>query len=144
MKNNSDFLILRLNTLNLVDSQIENALKFSIDIGLNNLQEFVDGDPAFLWFIPKLKDDYVQPDWIDKLIVELETTQFTKENLVTMLRKFAKQEKLSFTKLMKTLRMLLSREKDGFQIAEMMEILGRDGTIQRLYRKDHAKIKQAN
>lgn len=100
------------------------------------MKEFVNGDPAFLWFLPKLKNDYVQPEWMDKLIVELETTEFTKENLVTMLRKFAKEEKLSFAKLMKTLRMLLSREKDGFQIAEMMEILGRDGTIHRLHRKD--------
>lgn len=130
--------------MNLDESQIENALKVSLDIGLNNLQEFVDGDPAFLWFSPKLNDDYVQPEWMDKLKVELETTQFTKENLVTMLRKFAKEEKLSFVKLMKTLRMLLSREKDGFQIAEMMEILGRDGTIQRLCRKHHSKIKQSN
>lgn len=130
--------------MNLYDSQIDNALKFSIDIGLNNLQEFVDGDPAFLWILPKLKDDYVEPEWMDKLIVELETTQFTKINLVTVLKKFAKEEKLSFAKLMKTLRMLLSREKNGFQIAEMMEILGRDGTIQRLCRKDQPKIKHAN
>lgn len=130
--------------MNLNDSQIEKALKFSIDIGLSNVQEFVNGDPAFLWFLPKLKDDYVQPEWMDKLIVELETTQFTKENVAIVLRKFAKEEKLSFAKLMKTIRMLLSQKKDGFQIAEMMEILGRDGTIQRLYRKEHLKIKQAD
>lgn len=135
---------LRLDSLNLDDSQIENALKFSIDIGLNNLQEFVDGDPAFLWFLPKLKDDYVQPEWMDKLIVELGTTQFAKEHLVTMLRKFAKQEKLSFAKLMKTIRMLLSTKNDGFQVAEMMEILGQAGTIQRLCRKNRSNIEQTN
>lgn len=121
--------------MTLDDEHIENALKFASD-NLDHLRQLVEGDPSFLWVLPKLKKDYVQPEWMNKLILELENVEFNKQTLVTMLRDFAEREKLSFGKLMRTLRMLLSNKKDGYQIAEMMEILGRNGTIQRLSRNE--------
>lgn len=70
----------------------------------------------------------------DKLISELRKTEFTKQALVTSLRTFAKKERINFGTMMRTLRMLLSTGKDGYQVAEMLEILGRDGSIHRISR----------
>lgn len=91
----------------------------------------------------------MQPDWMDKLISELKVTEFTKQALVTSLRAFAKKEGINFGQMMRTLRMLLSSKKDGYQVAEMLEILGRDGSINRLMRVPSAdnkdsKIKKSN
>lgn len=91
----------------------------------------------------------MQPDWMDKLISELKVTEFTKQALVTSLRAFAKKEGINFGQMMRTLRMLLSSKKDGYQVAEMLEILGRDGSINRLMRVPPAdnkdsKIKKSN
>lgn len=112
------------------------------------MQQLLEGDPLFLWILPKLKEDYVQPDWMDKLISELEHTEFTKPSLVKMLKDFAKNEGIKFIQVMKTLRMLLSSQKDGYQVAEMMEILGKKSTKRRLSRSylpdRNSKVKNAN
>lgn len=113
---------------------------------MSNLKQLVEGDPSFLWTLPKLKEDYVQPGWMEKLISEIRTMEFTKQTIVTNLRSFAKKEGINFGQMMRTLRMLLSSNKDGYQVAEMMEILGKDGSIYRLSRiptphNKHTKIK---
>lgn len=107
---------------------------------MNYLHQLVEGDPAFLWTLPDLKKDYVQPNWMAKLISELEHVEFVKEPLVTMLRKFAKQENVNFGQMMRTLRMLLSSNRDGYQVAEMLEILGKEGSILRLSRTNSTDV----
>lgn len=141
-------MIFSIEALDIGDAHIKNALKFAIH-NLSNLKQLVEGDPSFLWILPKLKDDYVQPEWMDKLISELNVTEFTKQVLVTSLRAFAKKEGINFGQMMRTLRMLLSSKKDGYQVAEMLEILGRNGSINRLIRVPPAdskdtKIKNSN
>lgn len=129
--------IFSIEQLDLSDSHIETALRFAGD-NLNNLQQLVEGDPSFLWILPKLSDEYVQPEWLKKLADELKVVEFKKPALVKMMRNFAKEAGLNFGQMMKTLRMLLSSQKDGYQIAEMMEILGCDGTLKRLLRIDES------
>lgn len=140
-------IIYRDESLDIEDTHIINVLKFS-NPSLNNLQQLIEGDPLFLWVFPKLKEDYVQPDWMDKLISELEHTEFTKPTLVKMMKDFAKNEGIKFIQLMKTLRVLLSSQKDGYQVAEMMEILGKESTKRRLARGNltdrNSKVKNAN
>lgn len=119
--------------MDLSDGHIRNALKFASN-NLNNLQQLVEGDPSFLWVLPKIKGEYVQPNWLPILCTSLESIEFTKDVLGAEMRKFAKQNNLNFGQMMRTLRMLLSSKKDGYQVAEMMEILGRNGTIHRLSR----------
>lgn len=108
-------------------------MKFASN-NLHNLQQLVEGDPSFLWILPELKDDYIQPAWMNKLIAELQDTEFTKPALVKLLRSFAKKEGVHFGRMMQQLRALLSNQKDGYQIAEMFEILGKKATIKRLSR----------
>lgn len=132
-----------MESLNIDDAHIENALKFAC-AQLDNLQQLVEGDASFWWILPNLQKDYVKPEWMDKLIMQFDDVEFTKQSLATMLREFAEREKLNFGKMMRTLRMLLSYKKDGYQVAEMMEFLGKNGTIQRLDRNGHVMIKQIN
>lgn len=128
--------------MDLGDEHIKNALKFASQ-NLDNLQQLVEGDPSFLWILPELQSDYVQPHWMNRLTSELKSVEFTKQELVKMMRDFAKKEGINFGQMMRLLRALLSSKKDGYQVAEMMEILGKDGTIQRLLRtpSTHRKSK---
>lgn len=119
--------------MDLGDAHIKNALQFASD-NLNDLQGLVEGDPSFLWILPELKEDYIQPDWMNKLISELKSVEFTKQTLALALRNFAKREAINFGHMMRLLRSLLSSKKDGYQVAEMLEILGKEGSIQRLSR----------
>lgn len=129
------------------DDHIKNGLIYA-STNLNNLRQLVEGDPSFLWILPELKEDYVQPDWMEKLLPQFEHTEFTKQSLVTMLRSFAIKEGINFGQMMRTLRMLLSNNKDGYQVAEMLEILGKEGSILRLSRTNStdnsSKIKSTN
>lgn len=132
--------------MDLRDEHIKNGLTFASQ-NLNYLHQLVEGDPAFLWTLPDLKKDYIQPNWMAKLIAEFEHVEFTKQLLVAMLRKFAKQEQVNFGQMMRTLRMLLSSNKDGYQVAEMLEILGKESSILRLSRTNstdnNSKIQHA-
>lgn len=129
----NEFPFFSIEALDIGDEHIKNALRFASH-NLSNLKELVEGDPSFLWILPKLSNDYVQPEWMDKLIVELKATEFQKQTLVTNLKSFAKREGINFGQMMRTLRKLLSSKKDGYQVAEMLEILGREGSIHRLSR----------
>lgn len=126
-------------TVDLREEHIKNGLKFASQ-NLNYLHHLVEGDPAFLWTLPDLKKDYIQPKWMAKLISELEHAEFAKQSLVTMLRNFAKQENVNFGQMMRTLRMLLSCNKDGYQVAEMLEILGKESSILRLSRTNSTDV----
>lgn len=75
-----------------------------------------------------------------KLLSDLESTEFTKQSLITMLRNFAKREQINFVQMMRTLRMLLSNNKDGYQIAEMLEVLGKESSLLRLSRTPTSDI----
>lgn len=129
-------------SLELDDTNIRNVLQYAHD-NLPRLQVLIDGDPSFAWTMPPLPDNYVMPEWMCKMVIALEDVEFQRHELGKWMREFAKTEGISFTKMMKTLRMLLSGKADGYQIPEMMQILGRDGTIKRLLRTndaDRAKI----
>lgn len=95
----------------------------------------VEGDLAFLWILPKIKDDNLHSDVLDKLVTVLEKGDFDKTHLSEILKEFSAKNNLKFPTFMKSLRKLLSGLKDGPGVAEMMEILGRKGTLYRLRMK---------
>lgn len=101
---------------------------------LPSLQVLIDGDPSFAWTVPTLPPNYVQPEWLGKFVENLNDVEFERHTLGKHIRNYAKKEKISFTKVMKTMRMLLSGKADGYQVPEMMHILGRDNTKKRLLR----------
>lgn len=126
-------------SLKLDDEHILSTLKWAKN-RINKLTDLVSPDLAFLWVVPPLSNNLKELKHIDSVqvlsgkLAHIEENDFQKDNLINHLREFAKKVKVPFPELMKTLRCLLSGLKDGPAVAEMMEILGRERTLDRLKR----------
>lgn len=70
---------------------------------------------------------------------ELKDENFNKNNLQNILKEFSGEKNLIFSKFMKTLRTTLSGLKEGPGVAEMMEILGKENTLERILRLKRKK-----
>lgn len=72
---------------------------------------------------------------IDSLVEELKDENFSKQNLLNILKEFSSENNLTFANLMKNLRTTLTGGlKEGPGVAEMMEILGKESTLERIIR----------
>lgn len=71
---------------------------------------------------------------IDALVEELQDEKFNKQNLQLILKEFSTEKNLTFAKFMKSLRTMLSGLKEGPAVVEMMEILGKESTLERIIR----------
>lgn len=65
---------------------------------------------------------------------ELKDEKFSKQNLQQILKEFSSDNDLTFGNFMKNLRTTLSGLKEGPGVAEMMEILGKESTLERIVR----------
>ncbi|XP_059612194.1 probable glutamate--tRNA ligase, mitochondrial [Phlebotomus argentipes] len=117
--------------LDLSDEHIQTVLKWASN-RLTSLNELVEGKLAFLWIVPQLKASELTPQILDELIEKLESENFTRDNLQSLLKDFSSKNNLTFSNFMGSLRALLSGLKEGPGVAEMMEILGKKNTIQRI------------
>jgi glutamyl-tRNA synthetase len=81
-------------------------------------------------------------DVIDALVEELKDENFNKQNLSQILKEFSSENNLTFSNLMKNLRTTLSGLKEGPGVAEMMEILGKESTIERIIRSKRKRESQ--
>lgn len=100
---------------------------------IHSLHDLVDDRFAFLWVLPQItQSNTITVELIESLAQKLEAENFNKESLHAFLKNFSKTNKLSFGDLMKNLRGALSGLKEGPGVAEMMEILGKRNTIQRI------------
>jgi glutamyl-tRNA synthetase len=78
---------------------------------------------------------------------ELKDEKFSKQNLHVILKEFSNERNLTFANFMKNLRTILSGLKEGPGVAEMMEILGKEDTLERIERikqKARATANQKN
>lgn len=103
---------------------------------LTSLHQLVEGNLSFLWILPKIKDDNLHSEILDKLVTVLERGDFDKTHLSEILKEFSTKNNLKFSTFMKSLRKILSGLKEGPGVAEMMEILGRRNTLQRIRMKN--------
>lgn len=118
------------------DQHIRNVLYWSISTDhLRSLHQLVEGDLSFLWILPKVHDDNINSEWVIKLADALTTNQFDKKHLVDLLQDFSKENNLKFGHLMTSLRQLLGGMKQGPGVVDMMKILGKKTTIQRILRR---------
>lgn len=82
---------------------------------------------------------------IQSLVEELKDEKFTKQNLQVILKEFSTERNLTFANFMRNLRTMLSGLKEGPGVAEMMEILGKEDTLERIERlKQKARANQKN
>ncbi|KAH8240103.1 hypothetical protein KR032_011198 [Drosophila birchii] len=119
--------------LDLAESHILDVLNWSSQ-RLTLLQDLTSSKLSFLWVKPsdfQLKD--LTPQQLIDLLKELDShLDFTKDELNVRLKNFAQTEQLKFPLMMKALRAALSGLKEGPGVAEMMEILGKAVTLERL------------
>lgn len=118
------------------DQHIRSVLNWSVNTErLQSLQQLVEGELSFLWILPKIQEDNITSEWVEKLVNALETGDFDKTQLSELLREFSKENNLKFPKFMASLRGMLAGIKEGPGVADMMEILGKKTTIQRILQK---------
>ncbi|GAB0093048.1 Glutamyl-tRNA synthetase [Sergentomyia squamirostris] len=117
--------------LDLSAEHIRTVLKWASS-RLTSLSELVEGKLAFLWILPKLQKVEITPEILEDLVTKLEDENFTRENLQSLLKEFSSEKNLTFSNFMRSLRTMLSGLKEGPGVAEMMEILGKKSTIQRI------------
>uniref|UniRef100_A0A1A9W3A8 Nondiscriminating glutamyl-tRNA synthetase EARS2, mitochondrial n=1 Tax=Glossina brevipalpis TaxID=37001 RepID=A0A1A9W3A8_9MUSC len=118
--------------LDLSSLHIKNILQWSSQ-RLTFLQDLTSPQLSFLWIKPNAcYSNELNKEQSMTLHSNLMSCDFTKENLNKVLKDFAKQENIKFPLLMKALRAALSGLNDGPGVAEMMNILGKQVTLQRL------------
>lgn len=122
-------------SLDLDDEHILKVLQQWASCRLTSLQQLVEKDFQFLWILPEVNEMHVDAGIdIDKFIDFLNRFEFSEEKLLSILREFCKEHNLQIKSFMMTMRSLLSGRKDGPAVHEMMAILGKKTTIQRLQR----------
>lgn len=133
-------------SLQLDEDYIKSILKWSTP-RINKLTDLVSKDLSFLWITPPIEQNFT-PNQLDiltavNLILKEDTnTPTDKEKLKTNLKQLAKNENVSFGKLMQLIRTGISGLKEGPGVLEMIEILGISNTINRL--DNFVKQKQSN
>lgn len=124
-----------LKSLDLDEKHVREVLEWAVT-RIDALQDLVKGKLSFLWVLPQgSKDKTIDSDILEVLAKNLSSKledSFNKAELSIFLKAFAERNKLAFDLLMKSLRTCLSGLKEGPGVAEMMEILGREKTIERI------------
>lgn len=121
--------------LDLNDEHIAKVLD-TLKCRLSYISDLVGMDFSFLWVLPDLKTISTPTNFdANKLIDELQKIDFNnKEIIFETLKQFSKTNNIKFNEFMLTLRALLSGLPKGPKIAEMMEMLGKDSTLERIRR----------
>ncbi|CRK97810.1 CLUMA_CG011186, isoform A [Clunio marinus] len=136
---------LNADQLDLDDDHILNVLKWGSK-HITSINELTGENLSFLWVLPKIAKDKeitLNADIIDELVEELKNENFSKQNLQTILKDFSSEKNLTFASFMKNLRSTLSGLKEGPGVAEIMEMLGRDTTLERIIRMKGKKHKNS-
>uniref|UniRef100_T1IN70 Nondiscriminating glutamyl-tRNA synthetase EARS2, mitochondrial n=1 Tax=Strigamia maritima TaxID=126957 RepID=T1IN70_STRMM len=105
------------------------------------LQDLVKPDLQFLWLfsdnikLPSpIRDSKAAIKKVSTILESIDNEQFSPEILNRHLKKLSTDEKIKYGWLMKLLRLVLSNLQEGPQVAEMMAILGKEATLDRLSR----------
>lgn len=117
--------------LDLDPEHIKNVLHWA-GYRLPSIKKLVEDKMSFLWVLPKTQKCDIPRQLLDDLVVLLEDGKFNKINLQKLLKDFSDSKDLKFSDFMKTMRSILSGLDEGPGVAEMMEILGKFNTIQRI------------
>ncbi|XP_058061709.1 probable glutamate--tRNA ligase, mitochondrial isoform X1 [Anopheles bellator] len=122
--------------LQLDPEHVREVLTWSLP-RIDSLNDLVRGKLSFLWVLPKpSKEKLIDTDILallaKNLSTETDVPDFCKAELSRFIKAFAERNHLAFEQLMKALRTGLSGLQEGPSVPEMMEILGREKTVQRI------------
>lgn len=123
--------VLNFSVLFLSDEHVRNILNWATN-RVTTIEELISNKFGFLWILPsnKIKAD---KELLTKLIQNLESVDiFEEKKLKEHLRCFSKENDLKFPVLMKMLRSILSGLEEGPGVAEMMDLLGKSQSLERI------------
>nr|XP_023014133.1 probable glutamate--tRNA ligase, mitochondrial [Leptinotarsa decemlineata] len=121
-------------SLKFDDDHIRNVLLWSSE-RISKLSDLVSEDLAFIWVVPS--NHHIVSKEVDtikslKTMLEGIKEQGDTKDLNAILKTFSHEHGIKFAALMKMLRHILSGLKEGPSVAEMMVILGKKNTLERL------------
>ncbi|CAG4991043.1 unnamed protein product [Colias eurytheme] len=117
--------------LNITEDHIRTVLLWATS-RITRIEDLVSNKFAFLWILPQNKTE-IDPQLFHKLIQNLEDLQnFDETSIKGNLREFSTVNGIKFPALMKMLRSVLSGLSEGPGVAEMMQLLGKRQSLERI------------
>lgn len=121
----------------LTTEYLEQIIQWSQD-RIHKIEDLINSDFEFLWFLPQHIDlgDVKISDILNILqsckncVQNME--QFEQSNISTEMKTLSKEHKIKFSEFMKFLRICFTGFKEGPSIGEIMTVLGKSKTIERL------------
>lgn len=120
--------------LELEPAYIEKLLKYFSN-RICFIDDLLDKNMSFLWIKPDLHQlDETTVKHLKNILIILKDTEFEKPSLSKVFKEFTKTHEIEFKSFMHLLRLVLCGSKEGPGVAEMMQLLGRETTLNRLNR----------
>lgn len=118
-------------SLNVSEEHIKSVLEWSTS-RISRIEELVSPKFAFLWILPSNKLE-INRNLFEKLLNDLENLEkFEHDSIKDSLRRFSDVNQVKFPVLMKMLRSALSGLDEGPSVAEMMQLLGKCQSLERI------------
>ncbi|KAJ8969826.1 hypothetical protein NQ317_019533 [Molorchus minor] len=119
--------------LNTSEEHIKNILHWASN-RIEKLDDLLSKNLEFIWTIPKAQDiKNYDASLFELLRTKLKSQdEFSIDRVSTLLKAFCMENEVKYSNFMKTLRSVLSGLKEGPSVAEMIVILGKENTLQRL------------
>ena len=118
--------------LNMEKEHIKTVLEWATS-RISRIEDLATPKFAFLWILPSNKNIDINKKLFTKLINNLEgLDKFEQELIKNNLKQFSLQNDIKFPDLMKILRSVLSGLNEGPSVAEMMQLLGKCQSLERI------------
>ncbi|KAJ0181457.1 hypothetical protein K1T71_003542 [Dendrolimus kikuchii] len=118
--------------INTSENHVKSVLNWSVT-RIARLDELVTNKYGFLWILPSKKSIEIDKNLFNKLLQFLGNMKSFDENyLKEHLRSFSAENDVKFPALMKMLRSALSGLSEGPGVAEMMGLLGKEQSLERI------------
>ena len=118
--------------LNMEKEHIKTVLEWATS-RISRIEDLATPKFAFLWILPSNKNIDINKSLFIKLLSNLENLdKFEQDSIKNNLKQFSLQNDIKFPDLMKILRSVLSGLNEGPSVAEMMQLLGKCQSLERI------------
>lgn len=118
--------------LNISEEHVRSVLHWAT-ARITRIEDLVTSKFGFLWILPSQDNLEVNKTLLEKLIDNLEgIDKFEQGTLKDNLKKFSNENGIKFPDLMKMLRNTLSGLSEGPSVAEMLQLLGKHQSLERI------------
>ncbi|XP_054271527.1 probable glutamate--tRNA ligase, mitochondrial [Macrosteles quadrilineatus] len=119
--------------LDLNEDYVRSVMQWSLQ-RITRLGQLAGPNFSYLWVRPPVTNiSEQQAEWVSAVYEHLQATDdFTQKPLSDSLRVVAKQSKVKVMEVMHLMRMILCGRKEGPAVGEMLEMLGRETSLNRI------------